>query len=203
MILPVDPRQLASPETEDGDTIELELSGAQMLELSRRAAVAQPAPAHGPIDESSTTQAASVPVSRVRRGASRRGQRLAAVFGIALAASSVSGVAYLTATHRPPPPVANAPAAATAAPESPPPRSPTEDTPVRFTNPFDATEVFEFPAGTSATAAHDAVADLLLVRARERQIAATHITPRLKKRRPEDRPVAAISLAQHDAPAKD
>jgi len=40
--------------------------------------------------------------------------------------------------------------------------------PVRFANPFDATEVFEFPAGTSRSAARAAVAKLLTERARGR-----------------------------------
>jgi hypothetical protein len=43
--------------------------------------------------------------------------------------------------------------------------------PVRFTNPFDPTEVFEFPTGTSEEEAHAAVADLLVNRARERESA--------------------------------
>jgi hypothetical protein len=50
--------------------------------------------------------------------------------------------------------------------------------PVRFRNPFDATEVFEFPAGTSDADARDAVAALLLKRAQERQQA-----ERAKRRR--------------------
>ena len=41
--------------------------------------------------------------------------------------------------------------------------------PVRFANPFDATEVFEFPPGTSEAEAHDAVADLLTKRAQDRE----------------------------------
>jgi hypothetical protein len=45
----------------------------------------------------------------------------------------------------------------------------TPDVPVRFKNPFDASEVFEFPAGTSLTEMRDAVAELLAQRARERQ----------------------------------
>lgn len=40
--------------------------------------------------------------------------------------------------------------------------------PVRFANPFDATEVFEFPSGTSKSAAREAVAKLLTERARGR-----------------------------------
>jgi hypothetical protein len=40
---------------------------------------------------------------------------------------------------------------------------------VRVTNPFDATEVFEFPAATTKTDAREAVAELLLQRARDRR----------------------------------
>jgi len=40
--------------------------------------------------------------------------------------------------------------------------------PVRFANPFDAAEVFEFPAGTSRSAAREAVAKFLTERARGR-----------------------------------
>jgi hypothetical protein len=41
--------------------------------------------------------------------------------------------------------------------------------PVRIRNPFDRSEVFEFPSGTSEQQAHDAVADMLLKRAMDRQ----------------------------------
>jgi hypothetical protein len=41
-------------------------------------------------------------------------------------------------------------------------------TPVRFINPFDEEEVFEFPAGTSGAEAREAVSRILLERARER-----------------------------------
>lgn len=44
-----------------------------------------------------------------------------------------------------------------------------ENSPTRFTNPFDASEVFEFPPGTSADAARESVAEMLLQRARERR----------------------------------
>jgi hypothetical protein len=46
---------------------------------------------------------------------------------------------------------------------------PEERPPVQVRNPFDATEVFEFPAGTSKTAAREATAELLLKRARDRR----------------------------------
>jgi hypothetical protein len=64
-----------------------------------------------------------------------------------------------------PPPllIAEVDEAATVVPIEQPPAEP-----VRVRNPFDKAEVFEFPAGTSAEAARDAVAEMLLARARER-----------------------------------
>lgn len=53
--------------------------------------------------------------------------------------------------------------------EGPAPQQLAEGEAVRFTNPFDADEVFEFPAGTSESQARDAVADVLLKRAMSRQ----------------------------------
>ena len=49
------------------------------------------------------------------------------------------------------------------------PVTPVNDEPVRFTNPFDTTEVFQFPSGTSESDARQAVADVLLQRARDRK----------------------------------
>ncbi|HEY6922388.1 MAG TPA: hypothetical protein VI653_02885 [Steroidobacteraceae bacterium] len=43
-----------------------------------------------------------------------------------------------------------------------------EDSPTRFANPFDSSEIFEFPAGTSEDDARDSVAKILSERARER-----------------------------------
>jgi hypothetical protein len=40
--------------------------------------------------------------------------------------------------------------------------------PVRFANPFDRSEIFEFPPGTTRAEARDAVADILMQRAQER-----------------------------------
>ena len=45
--------------------------------------------------------------------------------------------------------------------------------PLRVANPFDATEIFEFPAGTSEADARDAVAGFLLERATRRGAAGT------------------------------
>jgi len=44
-----------------------------------------------------------------------------------------------------------------------------QEAPLRFANPFDPSEVFEFPAGTSEDVARQQVADTLLERARERR----------------------------------
>jgi hypothetical protein len=65
-------------------------------------------------------------------------------------------------------PVKSTPPAA-ADPLAPPVIEEPASTPVRFTNPFDPAEVFEFEPGTSDTEARDAVAALLLKRAQERQ----------------------------------
>jgi hypothetical protein len=48
---------------------------------------------------------------------------------------------------------------------------------VHLVNPFDATEVFEFPAGTSAAESREQVAQILLQRARERQSRWERIKP--------------------------
>jgi hypothetical protein len=74
----------------------------------------------------------------------------------------LSGITYVANLHAAP--IAAVPshhvAVSTAAQVLPPP--------VEFVNPFDPGEVFEFPPGTSAGEAHDAVAQLLLDRARQR-----------------------------------
>jgi hypothetical protein len=46
--------------------------------------------------------------------------------------------------------------------------------PVRYANPFDQSEVFEFPHGTTRAAARDAVAEILLQRAAEREKLVRH-----------------------------
>jgi hypothetical protein len=103
---------------------------------------------------------------------------------VAAAAGLLGGVAYL-ATARAPHPIpivadsGSRPTTASESPTSAPALTPLEtpietppvtpDVPVRFKNPFDRSEVFEFPAGTSRTEMRDAVAELLSQRALERQ----------------------------------
>jgi hypothetical protein len=113
----------------------------------------------------------------------RKNRRFALGVGMAAAVAGLSGgLAYL-ATARAPHPipiVADSGSRPTTAPEAPTPALPpaplatpatpaTPEAPVRFKNPFDSSEVFEFPAGTSWTEMRDAVAELLAQRARERQ----------------------------------
>ena len=43
-----------------------------------------------------------------------------------------------------------------------------EDSPTRFANPYDSSEVFEFPSGTTEDDARRSVAEILVERARER-----------------------------------
>jgi len=57
------------------------------------------------------------------------------------------------------------------APASAPHSAESLESPVRFGNPFDASEVFEFPPGTSVDQARQSVAAALLQRARDRQAA--------------------------------
>jgi hypothetical protein len=63
-----------------------------------------------------------------------------------------------------------------------PPAVPDEPVQVEVTNPFDTSEVFQFPAGTTETDAHVAVARLLMQRARDRQQLWAHSDHRLKRR---------------------
>jgi hypothetical protein len=79
----------------------------------------------------------------------------------------LGGVAHLAAKQKP------VPLVATQAPRPTPPPPPTQapapaGEPVLFKNPFDRTEVFEFPPGTSQAEARDAVAEALMERAQGR-----------------------------------
>jgi hypothetical protein len=46
------------------------------------------------------------------------------------------------------------------------------DEPLRVANPFDASEIFEFPAGTSEADAHEAISGFLIERAARRGVTA-------------------------------
>jgi hypothetical protein len=99
----------------------------------------------------------------------RRNASVAVIASVAVGSILSVGMAWLgtspaPAVHLVPPVVAD-----THVPEPPAPPALVADMPaVHFANPFDAAEIFEFPAGTSETDAREAVAELLLERARDR-----------------------------------
>ncbi|MBX5463707.1 MAG: hypothetical protein IRZ28_21800 [Steroidobacteraceae bacterium] len=122
-------------------------------------------PAHAPV------RASSAPVTtpaRPKREFLRSSWSLVLAGGIvAGVASAVTYVATGRVEPTPPTPTHYAgvlPDARTA--QAAP--SPASDHPVTFVNPFDASEVFEFPPGTSEAEARDSVAEILLRRARDR-----------------------------------
>jgi hypothetical protein len=142
---------LPEPEVDDEDTIEIELTAAEMSGLSRAANEAQPPKYDSP--------------TRTRRFRLWPAAMAIAVIGIAAA------IIWRPAPHRvaqratPLPAVTITPPAASeaAAPAEPP------VIPVRVKNPFDANEVFEFPAGTTKAEARQKVSEVLLQRALDRR----------------------------------
>ena len=88
----------------------------------------------------------------------------------------------------------DAPAPARPAESAPPPAAPDEAVQVQVTNPFDKTEVFDFPPGTSETAAQLAVARILMQRAQERQSLWARSDHRPKRRVNHFQPVTGADL---------
>lgn len=163
----------------DDDTIELEFSAEELQALRVTAAVEHTDP---PPDAA---------VSRSRR--EPRPSPWAAVLAAAGLAGLSSGITYLATGQADPIRVAEnrvpRPLAAPT-PEAPPPP------PVRFVNPFDATEVFEFPRGMSENDVREAVAELLLDRARERLAASADTQRRNRDVAHREKPVRAARLAE-------
>jgi len=159
------PTTAGSAHDSSGDTIELELTGAQELALTRAAEAAR---ATAPPD-------ASPPVlcePEYENFAFRRTARIDFVCNVTFAVAVLGiVVAFLwpASTRHPPAP---APAVTRAAPVAElAPAVPVEPlgAPVRIKNAFDPTEVFEFPYGTTESEAREAVAERLLSRARDRR----------------------------------
>lgn len=156
----------------DEDTIELQLTPEQALGLSHAAQRAQTAAPAVESTPASPASASPFPRPRLQAPAGTRFRLWplalgAAVLGIT-AAIGWWAAAQRAAALNPPAPAVTSPAPA---PILPPPAAPAEPPapPVQVRNPFDATEVFEFPAGTSETEARKAVAEQLLQRARDRR----------------------------------
>jgi hypothetical protein len=138
----------------DDDTIELALTEEDMLALSRAAEQEQA--------ETRPSRSARFVTGAYLRYQSVRSRRWPQII-----ASSVLGIVISVALGV----VAHRISMATITASSGAERS-TEslDSPVRFSNPFDASEVFEFPPGTSDEQARQSVAAILLQRARSRQV---------------------------------
>jgi hypothetical protein len=157
---------------DDEDTLELELTPKEMRRLSQAGRVARKKGLH------------HWPVALA-----------VALLGIATAVGWRSGLPLRGAQRVPPSPVTTGPPPAAAEPaalpvtqvsheaQEPPklqkPQEPPESQgpPVRVRNPFDASEVFEFPAGTPNDEAQQRVSVLLLQRAADRGAARETVGP--------------------------
>ena len=163
------------------DTIELELSAQQALTLSRADATTRP-----PVATVQKSPAPTLP-------ANRRGARFAVIFSIAATSVFSGGIVYLATTPAEPLRVSGNTVVRSAAAAAETPLPPVDTERVKFINPFDATEVFEFPSNTSETEARQAVAQVLLQRAHERHEAAKIARQRQKAAAPDQVvPVRAI-----------
>lgn len=158
------------PDDPGEDTIELELSPQDLQTLAR---AAEEENALAPlVDAMPCADPVLKEVSSTARGTPRMDRlplvRVAGVLGIAAAVIALAGAAHRAVV---------APSTVTAAinPSGPPAAATTRWPPestnsvVRIRNPFDALEVFDFPPGTSETEARQAVSNVLLQRARDRQ----------------------------------
>jgi hypothetical protein len=203
-----------SADDPDADTIELELTPEHLLALTRadqnRGSAAQ---AEVDSDSGAVRACAVPPVSAVpavlpvahlapafrpamllaRRERARTHTRSRwSRWPLALATSvlAIGAVtAWVAAAHRPTRqpipestavvavPPATAPVAVQGEPAQPP---------VRFRNPFDRSEVFEFPAGTSVVEARRLAAQVLVERARERLVSRRTRAVRHVRRAPND-----------------
>jgi hypothetical protein len=218
-------------DTEDDDTIEMELSESAMRMLSEAAVLAEqscpspnPAPPNlapalkDPEERAGPEERADAAVRDVAGERALREPRPAMstlrlailLSAVAVASALLTAVTYFatTRTVRPDPVAASVvsslPAPAIVAPPLSPPPPPAPSTepaePVRFANPFDRKEVFEFPAGTSKADARNAVAELLYERAQERRDSARGIVSGVSVRRPTNATAAAAPAARKAAP---
>ena len=139
----------------DDDTIELALTDEDVLALSRATEEERAGTSPG--------SAARISTDAYLRDLNARSRRWPRII-----ASSVPGIVICIAlgvvAQRASLVTITAPSGAEQSAES-------LDSIVRFSNPFDASEVFEFPPGTSDEQAHQSVAAILLQRAHDRQVA--------------------------------
>ena len=151
-------------EKREPDTIELELSPQELRALSEGLAPEE--------DDAPTPRHLPSPQSRVHHW-----DWTTLVGAMALSVVS-SGATYLAVKGGEPTRVDDPPLAAVPMAPEPEP-APHREALVQFVNPFDTTEIFQFPAGTPERNAREAVAELLLKRAQERLSAADALRHRL------------------------
>ncbi|MBS0577803.1 MAG: hypothetical protein JSR36_00920 [Proteobacteria bacterium] len=156
----------AAPGTALGeDTMELQLTETEQLLLAEAATMA---PSPLPVaDSPERFVVASSAGEYIHRRTARIDLICTITFAAALLGVSAAAIWHPTTAPRAPAlaarsltPTSRIPAAGDRASAAPA---------VRVQNPFDAAEVFQFPPGTSEASAYDAVAALLLERARERR----------------------------------
>jgi hypothetical protein len=138
---------------------EVELSAEDLLGLSA------PCVSNERPSATMTTRPVAVPSAPVRRG--MPAWRVALSFAVMAGAVGAVYLAMAPVKHA----VQNVRLPQSQLPATSPNSDgkPAAGAPVTFANPFDAKEVFEFPAGTSEAEARDAVAEILMERAMERQ----------------------------------
>jgi hypothetical protein len=161
------------------DTIELELTPEQWLELSQAAELAEPV---GPAQISAVAAPGRIsPASSSPQPLVKVSPRASFAVGAKMAGAIIAYVAFawwsaaqLAGQPQPPATAAVRPTLANPRPAL---MTSSANPTVRVINPFDATEVFEFPAGTGRAESREKVAQILLQRARERQSQWEHIKP--------------------------
>lgn len=166
----------------EDDTLELQLDAEQLLLLWRAA----------PGEDSSYRPIHNVaPAQRpMRHSAWTTVVAAAAIAGLS------SGITYLAVGRTQPAMPAAEPVPAVLSPAPILEPTPALDTTVRFANPFDKTEVFEFPHGTTINGARQAVAELLLNRARERLATSESHQQRYGGRSENEKPARPLHLSQ-------
>jgi hypothetical protein len=173
----------------DDDTLEMMLTPedmrllAQAAEEQQRAAGVGESMPHSPT--ASTLPSMPSQITSMQSSASLARGALAGIAGALLIVVAIASLstARPTTGAKPSPPhqtprlVAAATQTPTPAPTGSPSPAVPEAQPLRFKNPFDRSEIFEFPPGTTLEEARASVADLLKQRAQDR-----HIRPGLQHR---------------------
>ena len=155
----------------DEDTIELVLSPQDVRALSRAEAEAcseavpvdpvHVPPCVGPPHSEPSKDAAKVDLELEWPKIPLESATVVALIGIVIASAGYRSASTGTARTEDPSTLVSTSTSTNTAPES-------QGEPVRVQNPFDRSEVFEFPPGTSEAAARQSVANLLLERGRDR-----------------------------------